>query len=101
MTASSYDQIASWYDESVRNGSLIHDLVLPGIFTLLGNIAGQYICDLACGQGVLTRQLAQRGATVVDIDLLQQLLQIASKNEAQENINDYFSQLQDRYSRLL
>lgn len=36
MTTSSYDQIATWYDESVRNGSLIHDLVMPGIFTLLG-----------------------------------------------------------------
>jgi ubiquinone/menaquinone biosynthesis C-methylase UbiE len=84
VTTSSYDQIATWYDESVRNGSLFHDLVVPGIFTLLGDIAGQHICDLACGQGILTRQLAQRGATVVGIDLSQQLLQIARQNEAQQ-----------------
>ncbi len=84
MTTSSYDQIAPWYDESVRNGSLFHDLFVPGIFTLLGDIAGQHICDLACGQGALTRQLAQKGTTVVGIDLSLQLLQIARQNETQE-----------------
>ena len=84
MTTSSYDQIATWYDESMRNGSLIHDLVMPGIFTILGDIAGQHICDLACGQGILTRQLARRGATVVGIDLSQQLLQFARQDETRE-----------------
>ncbi|MFL5626681.1 MAG: class I SAM-dependent methyltransferase [Ktedonobacteraceae bacterium] len=84
MTTSSYDQIATWYNESVRNGSLIHDLAMPGIFTLLGEIAGQHICDLACGQGFLARQLARRGATVVGIDLSQQLLQMARHDETQE-----------------
>src|SRR5437879_4712615 len=84
MTTSSYDQIATWYDESMRNGSLIHDLVMPGIFTLLGDIAGQHICDLACGQGLLARQLVRRGATVVGIDLSQRLLQMARHDETQE-----------------
>ncbi|HLZ56935.1 MAG TPA: methyltransferase domain-containing protein, partial [Ktedonosporobacter sp.] len=80
----SYDQIAAWYDESVRTGTLFHDLVVPSLFDLVGVIAGQRICDLACGQGVVARQLAQRGATVVGIDVSTKLLDIARREEEAE-----------------
>jgi ubiquinone/menaquinone biosynthesis C-methylase UbiE len=51
MMVSNYDQIAQCYDESIRSSSLIHELLGPGLFDLFGNIEGQHICDLACGQG--------------------------------------------------
>jgi hypothetical protein len=38
MTVSNYDQIARWYDESIRSSSLIHELLGPSLFDLLGNI---------------------------------------------------------------
>ncbi len=77
-----YDQIAEWYDEQVRLGTLIHDLVVPALFATLGEVAGQHICDLACGQGVIARQLARRGAHVIGIDLSERLLEIARSEEA-------------------
>ncbi len=81
MTAA-YDAIAEWYDASLRSGSLLHDLVLPAVRDLIGPLAGQYICDLACGQGILTRQLAADGATVVGVDISDKLLDIARRDEA-------------------
>ncbi len=65
MTQASYDEIADWYNESIETNSLMHDLVLPPVFDLLGDVRGQRICDLACGQGVLSRALAERGALPV------------------------------------
>ncbi len=55
MTQASYDEIADWYNESIQTNLLMHDLVLPPIFDLLGDVRGQRICDLACGQGVFSR----------------------------------------------
>jgi len=81
---SSYDEIAEWYDQSVRAGSLLHELVEPALFALLGDVQGLRICDLACGQGVMARKLAQRGARVVGVDVSTKLLEIARKEEQNE-----------------
>lgn len=62
MVPAAYDAIAEWYDSLVRSTSFAGDLVLSHLFTLLGDVDGQHICDLACGQGRLARVLAQRGA---------------------------------------
>ena len=80
--AAGYDEVAEWYDEQLRGGSLIHDLVVPPLLGLAGDISGQQICDLACGQGVVARQLAKRGAVVMGIDLSTRLLAIARREEA-------------------
>jgi ubiquinone/menaquinone biosynthesis C-methylase UbiE len=65
MTVSAYDEIAEWYDDSVNARSLIHDLVLPALLDLIGNVEGLRVCDLACGQGVVARQLAKSGAAML------------------------------------
>jgi ubiquinone/menaquinone biosynthesis C-methylase UbiE len=76
-----YDEIADWYDASVRSGNLLQDLVAPGLVELAGDIAGRGICDLACGQGVVAREFAARGARVVGIDLSARLLALARRDE--------------------
>lgn len=81
VLTSPYDAIATWYDEGIRRGGSIHDLVLPGLFELIGSTRGSTICDLACGQGVLARHLAGQGAHVVGVDLSAELLQIAHREE--------------------
>ncbi|HLI06716.1 MAG TPA: methyltransferase domain-containing protein [Ktedonobacteraceae bacterium] len=83
----SYDRIAAWYDESVRNGSLLHDPVVPTMFDMMGNIEGKHICDLACGQGVISRLLARHGARGTDIDIVEKLLAIARHYEETEQWN--------------
>ena len=81
VLSSPYDRIAAWYDEGIRRGGSLHDLVLPGLVELCGNLQGTEICDLACGQGVLARRLAEQGAKVLGVDLSQELLKIAQREE--------------------
>ncbi len=92
MSESSYDRVAEWYDESIRAGSLLHDLVTPALFNLMGNVQGEHICDLACGQGVLSRQLARCGARVAGVDLSAKLLEIARRDEESEPLGIVYLQ---------
>lgn len=83
MTAADYDAIAEWYDQSVRSGALLSGdgLITSDLFDAIGNIEGMTVCDLACGQGKMTRQLAERGAKVLGVDISQELLDIARREE--------------------
>ena len=81
MITSHYDQIADWYNESIRSNSLLFDLFVPKLLNLIGNIQGQHICDLACGQGVIARQLAQMGASIVGVDIAEKMLEYARHSE--------------------
>jgi ubiquinone/menaquinone biosynthesis C-methylase UbiE len=80
---STYDDIAEWYDGWV-SGSIDEDPSVSEVQALMGDVAGQRICDLACGQGRVARHLAERGARVVGIDLSAKLLEIARRHEASE-----------------
>lgn len=84
MTTPRYDEIADWYDERVRSDSLLFDLFVPGLLRLIGNVDGQHICDLACGQGVIARQLAQKGASVIGVDIAEKMLAFAKQHEETE-----------------
>ena len=84
VTNADYDAIASWYDATVRSGSLAGDLVLPHLFDLGGDVRDRSICDLACGQGRVARALAQRGAIMVGVDLSAELIAIARRDETAE-----------------
>src|SRR5438067_3364987 len=81
MTVSSYDDIAEWYDQWVGTHSMREDAFFPAVEALMGEVAGRRICDLACGQGRVARHLADRGASVVGIDLSARLLAIARHHE--------------------
>lgn len=79
----SYEQIAVWYDAWLRAGSAIHTFITAELLAMIGNVQGQVLCDMACGQGIVARQLAQCGAQVVGIDLADSLLTIARQEEQQ------------------
>lgn len=86
LPVAAYDPIAEWYDGSVRKKSLVYagDLIVSDLLDLLGdmsNFEGDMLCDLACGQGEMARQIATRGAKVVGVDLAQKLLDIAQRQE--------------------
>ncbi len=76
-----YDTVAEWYDNSLQTGSPVHALAIPAMLTLCGALEGQEICDLACGQGILSRELALAHAAVVGIDLSGGLLALARRYE--------------------
>lgn len=77
MDATNYDPIADWYDERIRHGLLLHDLDVPTVLDLIDDVRGEDICDLACGQGVVARELASRGARVIGVDISERLLELA------------------------
>lgn len=78
--ASPYDAIADWYDGWVA-GDVRDDPYVMAAAELMGEVAGRRICDLACGEGRVARYLAERGASVVGIDLSARLLAMAARRE--------------------
>jgi ubiquinone/menaquinone biosynthesis C-methylase UbiE len=83
MDNASYNDIAEWYDTYLRENPIYSDIVLPNVMALVGDAQGQSVCDLACGQGWIARELARRGARVTGIDLAENLLAIACQHEKQ------------------
>src|SRR5437588_7868102 len=82
--ASSYDEIAEWYDSWVGAHSMSDDPYFRAVEALMGEVAGRDICDLACGQGRVARHLADQGVQVVGVDLSAKLLAIARRHEEAE-----------------
>jgi len=80
----SYNDIAEWYDSYLRENPIYHEIVLPNLLELVGEVHGQTICDLACGQGWIARELARRGAHVRGVDLAENLLELARLYEERE-----------------
>jgi ubiquinone/menaquinone biosynthesis C-methylase UbiE len=86
VSRAAYDEIAHWYNEIVREGpqSLHEDFVIPALLEVAGDIGEWRVCDLACGQGVVARGLAERGASVVGVDISEKLLDIARRYEREQ-----------------
>ena len=81
----------SWVD-FVRKGKDYYrdELNNPAFFSLLGNVRGQLVLDLACGEGYNTRKLARKDAVVTGVDLSQRLIDLAKTEEAEDRLNiDY------------
>ncbi|MEZ4727935.1 MAG: class I SAM-dependent methyltransferase [Caldilineaceae bacterium] len=87
---SAYDQIAEQYAQSQQrpagNGfSWNHDLVIPHLLKVAGDVAGLSVLDAGCGDGIVARYLAERRATVVGIDVSSGLIQLAeAQNEPKQ-----------------
>lgn len=79
-----YDPIANWYDQKMQEGGA-GAWAFPSLFKLIGDIDGQDVCDLACGEGRVTRLLAQQGARATGIDLSAELIGIAREKEAAQS----------------
>lgn len=92
MTQQSYNDIADWYDQFLRERPVYTEVILPNLMTLVGKVESEVICDLACGQGWVARELARRGAQVTGLDLAPNLLTLARQYEAQEPLGIVYVQ---------
>lgn len=92
MSQAAYNEIAEWYDNYLSENVIYREMVAPSLFDLIGDIHGQAVCDLACGQGWITRELARHGARVTGVDLSDQLLEIARRYEEQEPLGIRYQQ---------
>lgn len=90
MSEASYDAMAAWYDQLVESTPFYQEMVLPSLLALVGEVSGQRVCDLACGQGMVSRALARRGARVTGVDIATQLLALARGYEAREPLGIHY-----------
>jgi 2-polyprenyl-3-methyl-5-hydroxy-6-metoxy-1,4-benzoquinol methylase len=95
VAVSAYDEIAEWYDSWV-DGPMEEDPYFREVCALMGDVSGQRICDLACGQGRAARYLADQGARVIGIDLSEKLLEIARRHEADRPLGIEYRQADAR-----
>ena len=64
-------------DDYAVKGRFVSDLARP-VLDLLAPLKGERILDLGCGDGVLTQEIAARGADVLGADLSEELLAAAA-----------------------
>ena len=80
-----WSDIAVWYDELVQAGSGPHETAIDCLLRLLPALDGAVVLDLACGQGLATRALANAGAArVVGVDASEQMVALARRHGASE-----------------
>lgn len=72
-----FDALAEGYDELGDSKPHNAHLERPAILSLLPDVHGARVLDAGCGAGHLTEALDDRGATVVGIDVSQEMLTYA------------------------
>lgn len=79
--------IESWAD-FVREGKDFYreEMNNPAFFTLVGNVRGKQVLDLACGEGSNTQILAKKGARVVGTDFSKKMIELARQTEKKEKV---------------
>jgi SAM-dependent methyltransferase len=77
-----WESIADWYAAKLAAGSPIHRWTVTTLLRELPDLHGQPVLDLGCGEGLVARALAERGAQVIGVDLSERLLAHALRQEA-------------------
>jgi len=84
---SSWENVAEWYDDLIEERRSDHydEVILPRTIELLDLAPGLRVLDLACGQGVLSRLIAEKGADVVGVDSAESLI-ASAKDRSPEHL---------------
>jgi SAM-dependent methyltransferase len=79
---SRWDDNARFWDEQMgATGNDFHlSLVRPSVERLLGGVEGRRVLEIACGNGLFARRLAELGADVVATDTSQAMLERAREH---------------------
>ena len=64
----------------------------PALFPLIGNVKGKKILDAGCGNGYLSRLLAEKGAQVTGVDLSRRFIEIARHHEEKNPLDIKYEQ---------
>lgn len=77
-----WDSIADWYTSLVRDGSPMHQFARDILLSVMPpDLAGMDVLDLGCGEGLITRAVAIRGAVAVGVDPTLALIEHAQASE--------------------
>ena len=80
----SWGHVAEWYHKLLAEGKDTYqkEVILPHLLRLLAIKKGEYIVDLACGQGFFSRALYAHGAHVIGVDAASELIALARQETA-------------------
>lgn len=85
MSEAQYDPIAKDYARSQngrQNREYAHE---PTFFKVLGDVKGKSVVDFACGDGILTRKVFEKGAkSVVGVDESSEIVNLARATSPKE-----------------
>ncbi|GAA0301526.1 2-polyprenyl-3-methyl-5-hydroxy-6-metoxy-1,4-benzoquinol methylase [Gracilibacillus halotolerans] len=81
-----WDTFADKYAENHTEQGDLHKKVLlnPTLLNLIGDVTNKHILDAGCGEGYLSRMLAQSGANVTAVDYSKRMLEIAKTRTSNE-----------------
>lgn len=80
-----WDGQSLWVDEEAPPFSHYSGDLLEGAKKFLGNVAGQKILEIGCGNGELSVWLAKQGAEVYGLDISDESIKIAEKRSVENN----------------
>lgn len=91
MKQNTYDKFADEYARSIRLPeqhaySLSQNLVIPNVLEIAGAVEGKDVLDAGCGEGIVSRQLAERGAKVVGVDVAPRFIELAQEYKGGDEI---------------
>lgn len=77
-SAPTWSDIAVWYDNLIEDDSGPHETAVDCLVGLLPDVSGATVLDVACGQGLATRAVANAGAArVVGVDASERMIELA------------------------
>ena len=79
-TTNTYDEFASQYADMMsaqEQAGVAPDSAMARFLQVVGDVSGLTVLDAGCGEGYLSRILAQRGAHVTGIDISSRLIEMA------------------------
>ena len=84
-----WDQNAALWADHVRRGWDVYREYLnnPAFLPFIGDVKGQDVLDLGCGEGYNTRILARKGGRTTGIDISQRMIDLARRAEQPESLN--------------
>ena len=85
----SWGKVADWYDDYLGSeDSYQKSVILPNLLRIVNPRAGDYIADIACGQGFFSEAVALQKARVVGVDISPELIYKAEERFFQKKMNN-------------
>ncbi|MEI6042694.1 MAG: methyltransferase domain-containing protein [bacterium] len=84
----SWGNEAEWYDNYLADSdSYQKQIIMPNIIRIINPTVGQKVLDVACGQGLFSESMIDKGANVVGVDISNELITVA-KNRFKDKISE-------------
>jgi len=79
-----WDKVAEWWNTEAGDSGVWHQRhdIDPVVFDVLGSVKNKIILEIGCGNGYLSRLLAERGAKITAVDLSKKFIRIAKEKES-------------------